>query len=141
MPKYRKKPVVIEAIQYNGHNGPEIELWSDRQVLESPILEPTKDNPSGAYLQIHTLEGWMTCIKGAWVIRGIKGEYYSCKDDIFAMTYEPVDESVNQPDTNIRYVAPDGTVIARFDQMTPEEQERVRQNAIQKAIEAVRPIK
>jgi hypothetical protein len=83
MAKYRKKPVVIEAEQW----------FPNKQidgVIKSPILESTDDNPSGAYGQIETLEGWMTCIPGDWIITGVKGEKYPCKPDIFEMTYEPV---------------------------------------------------
>jgi len=90
--KYRKKPVVIDTIQYTGKNGWEIRNWSSDKVIESPVLEPTQDNPTGEYLQIDTLEGWMTAIVGDWIIRGVKGEFYPCKPDIFEATYEKVEE-------------------------------------------------
>jgi len=90
VPYFRKKPVVIEAIQYKGNNGYEIMNWSHDRVLESPVLEYTKDNPKGCYLQIFTLEGWMTAITNDWIIKGIKGEFYPCKPDIFEQTYEEV---------------------------------------------------
>ena len=86
--KYRKRPVVIEAIQYNGFNDSFISQWSDKKVFVSPVLEPTEDNPSGAYLQIKTLEGVMTAIVGDFIIKGIKGEFYPCKPDIFNASYE-----------------------------------------------------
>jgi hypothetical protein len=86
---FRKKPVVIEAVQYTGHNGHEIENWTSNKAIESPVLEPTPDNPRGCYLQIKTLEGWMTAIQNDWIIKGVKGEFYPCKPDIFEMTYEP----------------------------------------------------
>ncbi len=92
MKKYRKKPVVIEAVQYNGKNGAEITRWSKDIVFESPVLEPTKDNPTGSYLQIETLEGVMSAIVGWWIIKEIMNEFYPCAPDIFKMTYEPVDE-------------------------------------------------
>ena len=88
--KFRKKPVEIEALQFDGNNGWEIEQWSQGKVYCSPVLEPTRDNPTGAYLQIHTLEGMMTAIVGDWIIRGVKGEFCSWKSDIFEQTYEPV---------------------------------------------------
>lgn len=87
--KYRKKPIVIEAVQFTG-SGFEIARWSKRKVLISPVLERTKDNPTGEYLQIDTLEGMMTAIVGDWIIKGIKGEFYPCKPDIFEATYEEV---------------------------------------------------
>lgn len=88
--KYRKKPVEIEAVQYTGKNDFEINKWSNGLVYTSPVLEPTENNPSGSYLQIKTLEGIMTAIVGDWIIKGVKGEFYPCKPDIFEMTYEKV---------------------------------------------------
>lgn len=84
MAKFRKKPVVIEAVQFDGRR----EIPG---VVVSPVLEPTPDNPTGVYGQIKTLEGTMTCIVGDWIIRGVKGELYPCKPDIFAATYDAVD--------------------------------------------------
>ncbi len=90
--KFRKKPVIIEAIQYVGYNGHELNSWSENKVIESPVLEPTKDNPTGCYLQIYTLEGIHTAIVRDWIIKGVKGEFYPCKPDIFEMTYEKCDD-------------------------------------------------
>ena len=90
--KYRKKPIVIEAIQYTGNNDHKLKLWSNGTVYSSPVLEITKENPTGSYLQIKTLEGIMTAIVGDWIIRGVQGEYYPCKPDIFEQTYEKVEE-------------------------------------------------
>jgi len=92
MAKFRKKPVVIEAIQYNGNNGFELSKWSNNVIIESPVLEPTEDNKSGEYVQIKTLEGIMIGIVGDWIIKGINGEFYPCKPDIFEKTYEPINE-------------------------------------------------
>ncbi|MGL4977020.1 MAG: hypothetical protein ACRC5G_03310 [Cetobacterium sp.] len=88
--KFKKKPVEIEAIQYTGKNDSEISKWSDDMVYPSPIVEPTVDNPTGDYLQIKTLEGVMTAIVGDWIIKGVKSEFYPCKNDIFLMTYDVV---------------------------------------------------
>jgi hypothetical protein len=91
--KYRKKPVVIEAVQYTGYNGHEVERWANecgnkREIIESPVLEPSEGNPTGQYLQIHTLEGVMTASVGDFIIKGVSGEFYPCKPDIFDKTYE-----------------------------------------------------
>ena len=91
MPKYRKLPVVIEAIRFDGNNGHELRLWSDGAVIVSPVLEPTDDNPTGEYVQIKTLEGTMRGNVGDYIIKGIKGEFYPCKPDIFEATYEAID--------------------------------------------------
>jgi hypothetical protein len=91
MPKFKKKPVVIEAIQYTGKNDFEINNWTHGIAYGSPVLEPTDKNPTGDYLQIKTLEGIMTAIVGDWIIKGVNGEFYPCKPDIFEKTYDPVD--------------------------------------------------
>ena len=87
MKKYRKKPVVIEAIQWDG--SPEaaycithIQGFDGRRIY---WLDPAEDG-----LLIDTLEGAMTANLGDWIIKGIKGEIYPCKPDIFEMTYEEV---------------------------------------------------
>ena len=89
MEKFRNNSVVIEAEQYTGKNGVALRSWSGGAVVESPVLEPTEDNPTGDYVQVHTLEGIMCGGVGDWIIRGVKGEFYPCKPDIFAATYEP----------------------------------------------------
>ncbi len=81
MNQYRKKPVVIEAMQYNG-NAADIITWAQQnhQTITGGFGE----------LQILTLEGTMTAITGDWIIKGVKGEFYPCKPDIFEATYEAV---------------------------------------------------
>ena len=66
MPRFRKKPVIIEAVQLT------------RRV------------------EIETLEGTMVGEVGDWLITGVKGEHYPCKPDIFEQTYEPVDDEVQE---------------------------------------------
>jgi hypothetical protein len=90
--RFRKRPVEIEAMQYTGHNGRELRGWSDGAVIESPVLEPSADYPSGRYVQVITLEGTMIGNDGDWIIRGVKGEFYPVKPDIFEQTYEAVEE-------------------------------------------------
>lgn len=79
--KFKKKPVIIEAVQWDGSNN---EL----------IKEFVKSNYSiqGDELYIRTLEGCMTASVGDWVIKGVEGEFYPCKPDIFEKTYEEVFE-------------------------------------------------
>ncbi len=76
MPKFRKKPVVIEAWQFDGTNFPACYpfVWAEGE------------------LKIGTLEGDMLVSPGDWVITGVKGEMYPCKPDIFEATYEPVED-------------------------------------------------
>lgn len=80
--KFRKKPVVIEAIQWNGENQIELGLFMNVLTLETMMDK--------AYIQ--TLEGTMTATVGDWIIKGVKGEFYPCKPDIFESTYELVIE-------------------------------------------------
>lgn len=93
MAKYRKKPVIIEAIKFTGNNSFEIENWSKNKVYSSPVLEPSEGNPTGHYLQIETLEGVMTAVVGDWIIKGHSDKhgihYWAVKDDYFKKAYEP----------------------------------------------------
>ena len=82
--QYRKKPIVIEAIQYDGE-------WDTvQQMMKTLGMEPpvTWHLGGGAYMEIHTLEGIMRASVGDWIIKGVKGEIYPCKPDIFEFTYE-----------------------------------------------------
>lgn len=82
MAKYRKKPVVIEAIQWNGENTMEILKWAgNKAYLHDSIY-------------IKTLEGDHKATIGDYIIKGIKGEFYPCKPDIFEATYEKVEEGL-----------------------------------------------
>ena len=81
MAKFRKKPIVIEAVQYHDW------MRSQDELPEGVYIVPWQD---GDQPIIHTLEGDMLVNEGDWVITGIKGEKYPCKPDIFEQTYEPV---------------------------------------------------
>jgi len=78
--KFKKKPVVIDAIQWKGNNLSEIAALGGAREYGQDFL--------GEDLIIHTLEGNMTASKGDWIIKGVKGELYPCKPDIFEETYE-----------------------------------------------------
>lgn len=79
--QYRKKPVVIEAVLFTGLNHDEI----------ADFCAPNTVKVGGGYtLLIPTLEGEMTASKGDFIIKGVKGEFYPCKPDIFEATYEKV---------------------------------------------------
>lgn len=80
--KYRKKPVVIEAIKWTGSNLKEIFILCGKGEFTQDVLDDTLD--------IKTLEGTMKAQIGDWIIKGIKGEFYPCKPDIFEATYDPV---------------------------------------------------
>jgi hypothetical protein len=85
--QFRKKPVVIEAMQYTGDNVLAVAAWAHQGQLPAMNAIITHD---GYVMRVRTLEGSLIASPGDWVIRGIKGELYPCKPDIFAATYEPV---------------------------------------------------
>lgn len=84
MAKFRKKPVVVEAWQ----NVPcaIVPDWMNNGLAKRNLFIP------GLEIRIATLEGIMRAGPGDWIIKGVKGEVYPCKPDIFAATYEPVDD-------------------------------------------------
>jgi hypothetical protein len=86
MGQYRKKPVVIDAVQYDG-NFRCLDIFSIRDVGDFKVK---KEDDGSPYLLIPTLEGDMKASVGDYIIRGVKGEYYPCKPEIFEITYEKV---------------------------------------------------
>jgi len=86
MGKFRKKPVVIEAVQVCPERSEELRDFVNggRDCLIRHI--------PNFHVSIITLEGTMTGNEGDWIIRGVKGELYPCKPDIFDATYEPVED-------------------------------------------------
>lgn len=100
MPKFRKKPVEIEAMQLAG--SPDylhrVYQWVEQNTQGS--FEPYADklpasgvsiDPATGFSLIATLEGVTQAKPGDWIIRGVQGEFYPCKPDIFAATYEAVE--------------------------------------------------
>ena len=85
--KYRKRPVVIEAMHFTDESKDRVLRWAkdaDRNCWAA-------DDDSGApIIKIKTLEGIMAANIGDWIIKGVKGELYPCKPDIFDLTYEAV---------------------------------------------------
>lgn len=79
--KYRKKPVVIEAIQWDGCNLDEIKKFTGNSA-------DVKYDKNIADLYIHTLEGDLHASKWDYIIKGVRGEFYPCKPDVFSQTYE-----------------------------------------------------
>lgn len=81
MAKFRKKPVVIEAVQWTGNNKSEI-------IAFCGVVTFYMHNPV-----ITTKEGEMTAREGDWIIKGIAGEFYPCKPEIFKATYDPLEQA------------------------------------------------
>lgn len=93
--KYRKKPVVIDAVQLTNHLRADASSWPDWLVAarhknreEVGAVYPRAQIAASSSMMIHTLEGVMEAQLGDYIIRGIKGELYPCKPDIFEATYD-----------------------------------------------------
>lgn len=78
---YRKKPVVIEAFEFRA--------GEQRSEVAPDVVAGVVRYTEGGTMLIKTLEGVMEAQPGDWIIKGVKGEFYPCKPDIFAATYEP----------------------------------------------------
>lgn len=90
MNKYRKKPIVIEAMQLTRKYFDEIFEWiGEENIEDSGSGEFYEDT---CYIQIKTLEGNMEASEGDFIIKGIENEFYACKERIFNKTYEKVEE-------------------------------------------------
>lgn len=85
MAQFRKKPIVVEAAQYLGRTFDKTELPAGVCVAPKGTTFSCIDQP-----HIHTLNGVMIVKPGDWIIKGVAGEFYPCKPDIFAATYELV---------------------------------------------------
>jgi len=85
--KYRKKPVVIETFRWTGgHDQVEDPVWAKDALMKGTI------NIINGELFIHTKEGVMQARSGDYIIRGVQGEIYPCKPDIFEVTYDLVQD-------------------------------------------------
>ena len=85
--KFQKKPVIVDAVKFCG----------DERVVELPFnnggsteMFVVVSDSRGRFIPIKTLEGTMVASPGDWIIRGVKGEFYPCKPDIFEATYEHI---------------------------------------------------
>lgn len=81
--RYRTKPCEIEAVQFNGHNFEEIKEFAKSYCLDAEIV-----NGMCVSLIISTLEGKMKASHGDYIIKGLLGEFYPCKPDVFEKKYE-----------------------------------------------------
>lgn len=83
MAKFRKKPVVIEAVQYDGSNDAEIIAFTKKKAIKAFDKN---------VMIIPTLEGDHIASAGDWIIKGVAGEFYPCKNEIFLKTYDEVND-------------------------------------------------
>ena len=101
MTQYRKKPVVIEAMQFidtppDGTNYDEIWEWAEKLSIAANTPIPdiglvVFEKNDDVVIRVHTLEGNMEGQLKDWIIRGVQGEFYPCKPDIFEATYDPIE--------------------------------------------------
>lgn len=84
--RWTKKPVTIEAMRFDHRSGEDVALWCGGRFTEE--AKPSDPTDVAFRLHIPTLEGVMTASPGDWIIKGVKGEFYPCKPDIFEASYE-----------------------------------------------------
>ncbi|PRB69504.1 hypothetical protein [Arthrobacter sp. MYb213] len=89
---FRKLPVEIEAKQLSVANRNDIFNWAKACTPLARVIPCVPEDGTAARMLIHTLEGTMKAEVGDWIIRGVQGEFYPCKPDIFEATYEAVSE-------------------------------------------------
>jgi hypothetical protein len=100
---FRKKPVVIQAMPWDGTEASAAALcrWANdppnRADDGEPWVDYVTEDGKPIDLMCHTLEGPLHVSPGDWIIRGVKGEFYPCKPDVFAATYEEVHSGYTQP--------------------------------------------
>jgi hypothetical protein len=90
--RYRKKPVVVEAMHWDGTTASiaRICAWANDGAEKPNVSYLTAANVEGPFdVLCETLEGPLKASPGDWIIKGVKGEFYPCKPDIFEATYEP----------------------------------------------------
>lgn len=108
--QYKKRPVVVQAIRFQGTGN----IVDCVEFLDGRCLDPIQTKPN---IIIRTLEGDMVCAPGDWIIKGVKGEFYPCKPDIFALTYEDAGPSEEPTESRqsptktagcVNFLGPDG---------------------------------
>jgi hypothetical protein len=101
--RYRKKPVVIEAVQFNGTDYERVLELTGGDYFEMVDPEDRVDDPSivaQVFDRLHST--WVGVHVDDWIIKGVQGEFYPCKPDIFDATYEPVKDGYMSPDDRLR---------------------------------------
>lgn len=87
--RYRKRPVVVEALRFDTWSMDGAARWCGGRLGSD--VKPSDHTDIRYWIDIPTLEGVMRADLGDWIIRGVQGEFYPCKPDIFAATYEPAE--------------------------------------------------
>ena len=137
--KYRKKPVVVEAVQWTGLNLEEIKEFVGGAliyIINDTAWEVEKGRPR-VYMKIRTLEGEMEVSEKDFLIKGVNGEFYPCKPDIFQKTYVPEDkrQTIYDPDRVVELLEKEKNPLYREDGSLMSERTMIE---IDKAIEIVK---
>ena len=85
--KFRKKPIIIEAMQFTSKTKGEVLKWVSCPIEYCDIMDD-----GNQLFKIKTLEGDMMVINGDWIIKGVNGEFYPCKPDIFEKSYDRIND-------------------------------------------------
>lgn len=110
--KFRKKPVVINAVQWTGNNLAEVANFVGERITSYERITG---------LGIHTLEGDMHASVGDWIIQGVQGEFYPCKPDIFEATYEVVNERKLIPEETTQRIDQMRSTLKDPSSITPQD--------------------
>jgi hypothetical protein len=92
MPKFRKRPIEIEAVRWTGDNAVQLNIFAGSQfdVLDERDRANSDDPEATAQIFDVLHSTWVLVQTGDWIIRGVQGEFYPCRTDVFEATYEPV---------------------------------------------------
>lgn len=114
--RFTKRPVTIEAIQWDGtvQTLDDLTAWSRQHTLPGGVI-PIPNADQDNRLIIHTLEGTMRGDVGDWVIKGVSSEFYACKPAIFEATYQPAAEHQEQPNAEPTDVEVEAAARAVFE--------------------------
>lgn len=95
MPRFRKKPVEVDAVQWTGTNAQEVNLFARGGAGFDVLSDEDRGNcndPQATAMVYDVLHStWVLVRDGDWLIKGVKGEFYPCRDSVFRETYEAVD--------------------------------------------------
>ncbi len=101
MQQFRKKPVVVEAIKWDGRNFAELNDFTGGRFRRRRVPEGVPDMRGEVFDVLH--DTWVTVYPGQWVIRGVQGEFYPCAADVFDATYEPVPDEGDHKESFARH--------------------------------------
>lgn len=94
MPRFRKLPVEVDAVQWTGDNLAELLAFAGAKFGTIDPVDRIEDPEQTAQVFDELHSTWIGVYTGQWIIKGIRGEFYPCAEDVFAATYEPLPEAL-----------------------------------------------